>query len=81
MYICKVCNEEFKCLKQLGGHTSKHRKSKQRLIYELDPKLCKECCQDISWKSFRFHKQTIEFCSVSCRAKFFYKKTQNIEEN
>jgi hypothetical protein len=81
MYVCKVCNQEFKCLKQLGGHTSKHRKSKQQLIYEENPKLCKECCQPISWKSYRFHKQTIEFCCVSCRAKFFYKKAQNIEEN
>jgi hypothetical protein len=81
MYVCKVCNQEFKCLKQLGGHTSKHRKSKQQLIYEENPKLCKECRQQISWKSYRFHKNTIEFCCVSCRAKFFYKKAQNAEEN
>jgi hypothetical protein len=81
MYVCKVCNQEFKCLKQLGGHTSKHRKSKQQLIYEHNPKLCKECRQQISWKSYRFHKNTIKFCCVSCRAKFFYKKAQNIEEN
>lgn len=80
MYVCKVCNEEFKCLKQLGGHTAKHRKSKQQLNYELDPKPCKECRQPISWKS-RPNRINAEFCSVSCRAKFFYKKSQNIEEN
>jgi DNA-directed RNA polymerase subunit RPC12/RpoP len=80
MYICKVCNQEFACLKQLGGHTSKHRKSKQQLIYEDNPKLCKECDQQISWKS-RPNRIESEFCCVSCRAKFFYKKTQMIEEN
>jgi hypothetical protein len=80
MYVCKVCNQEFKCLKQLGGHTSKHRKSKQQIIYEQNPKFCKECNHSIDWKS-RPNRIESEFCCVSCRAKFFYKKSQNIEEN
>jgi hypothetical protein len=73
MYVCKVCNEEFKCLKQLGGHTSKHRKSKQQLNYELHPKLCKECFQPISWKSYMSKRKNISFCSKTCRAKHFFK--------
>jgi hypothetical protein len=81
MYVCEVCKKEFKCHQQLNGHKQTHRKSKKQIEYELNPKQCKECNQTISWKSYRFHKQTIEFCCVSCRAKFFYKKCKNIEEN
>ena len=72
MYVCKVCKNKFECLKQLGGHTSKHRKSKQQLIYEQNPKICKECCHSISWKTYKTRKKTIKFCSKTCRAKHFF---------
>jgi hypothetical protein len=80
MYVCEVCKKEFDCHKKLGGHTSSHRKTKKHLIYESNPKLCKECYQPISWSSMKT-KKTIEFCCVSCRAKFFYKKSLKDEEN
>ena len=80
MYVCKVCKKEFSCHQQLNGHKQTHRKSKKQLEYECNPKPCKECNRNISWKSIRT-KTAIEFCSVSCRAKFFYKKAQIVEEN
>ena len=73
MYICNVCKKEFNSHHQLNGHTQTHRKSKKQLAYELDYSMCKECYQPISWKAFK-RKKTTEFCCVSCRAKFFYKK-------
>jgi hypothetical protein len=73
MYICKICKQEFKGLKQLGGHTSKHRKSNQQLIYEETPKLCNTCRQPIPWKTYKARKKTIMFCSKTCRAKHFFK--------
>lgn len=80
MYICEICKKEFKVHQQLNGHKQTHRKSKKQIDYESNYKLCKECNNPISWGSFRT-KTSIEFCCVSCRAKFFYKKSQNIEEN
>jgi hypothetical protein len=72
MFVCKECKKEFETVQQLGGHSAKHTKSKQQLIYEQNIKLCKQCCQPISWKSYRFHKKTIEFCCVPCRAKYLF---------
>ena len=79
MVICEICKKELKSHRQLNGHLQTHRKSKKQIAYELDPSKCKECYQPISWKTFR-KKSTSEFCCVSCRAKFFYKKAQMIEE-
>ena len=76
MYVCDVCKKQFNDHRQLNGHKQTHRKSKKQISYELNPKNCKECNNRISWKSFRT-KTAIEFCCVSCRAKFFYKKAQN----
>jgi hypothetical protein len=80
MYVCKICKKNFDNHHQLNGHKQTHKKSKKQRLYELSPKPCKECNEYISWKSFRT-KTSIEFCCVSCRAKFFYKKAQILGEN
>ena len=72
MYVCTVCKKEFSCHQQLNGHKQTHSKSKKHIEYESNPKPCKECKEHISWKSFR-RKTAIEFCSCSCRAKYFHK--------
>lgn len=79
MFFCLVCEKEFNFHYQLNGHSKTHKKSKKQLDYENAPSACIECFGSISWKSFRKNKK-IEFCCVSCRAKFFYKKAQMIEE-
>jgi len=72
MYICGVCKKEFNCHKKLGGHTSSHRKTKKHIIYNSNPKICKECENPISWESYKENHKII-FCSCSCRAKNFHK--------
>ncbi len=76
-YICEICKKEFDCYQQLNGHKQTHRKSKKQIEYEEKPRPCKNCDQAISWKSFR-RKTAIEFCSCSCRAKYFHKIKNNL---
>ncbi len=75
-YNCPICKKQFRCHQQLNGHKQTHRKSKKELEYIENPKACKNCEQHISWKSFR-RKTAIEFCSYSCRAKYFHKIKKN----
>jgi hypothetical protein len=71
-YICKVCEKEFELKTQLAGHSNSHTRTKKRIAYEENPKICKECSKPIKWESY-ITKHSIEFCSVSCRAHYFYK--------
>lgn len=80
MYKCNTCKKVFEQARQLNGHLQTHRKSKKQVAYELDPIMCKECYHPIQWKLTR-SKPTAQFCSVSCRAKYFYKKAQLTQEN
>jgi len=76
MFKCKVCNKEFELKSQLAGHSNSHIKTKKRIAYEENPKLCLECNQPISYSSYvEGYKPT--FCSVSCRAKHFFKINPN----
>jgi hypothetical protein len=72
-YFCKKCNIEFENHRQLNGHNTCHRISPEKSVYISNPKLCKECDDVISWKSYST-KHSTEFCSVRCRAKYFYKE-------
>jgi len=71
-YNCKLCKMHFSNHYELNGHNTKHRKTTKHINYELNPKKCEECNDDIKWKSYMRNK-SIRFCSVSCRAKFYYK--------
>ena len=72
MFICKVCGKEFEMKSQLAGHSNSHTKTKKRIEYELNPKSCKECNQPIPYSSLRRRNKMV-FCSISCRAKHYYK--------
>lgn len=80
MYKCNECDKPFKSYKALGGHSKTHskvkHKTKKQIAYELNPKLCKECNNPIPYLSYT-NLNSIEFCSVSCRAKHFYKINPN----
>jgi len=71
-YKCKICKKVFSNHYELNGHNSTHRKTNKHLNYDLNPQKCEECNMDIKWKSYTRNK-FIRFCSVSCRAKFYYK--------
>ena len=73
MFKCKVCNQEFETKNQLGGHSNSHTKTKKRISYESNPKLCLECNQPIPYLSYT-NLNKIQFCSVSCRANYFHNK-------
>ena len=72
MFMCKVCNKEFELKSQLAGHSNSHTKTKKRIAYENEPKLCKNCEHPIPYLSYTNHND-IEYCSQSCRAKYFHK--------
>ena len=72
MFICPICNKEFNSKLKLGGHSSAHRKTPQRLAYEANPHHCKRCNKEIPYVQY-VERKKIQFCSNSCRAKTFYK--------
>lgn len=71
-YICEICNKSFALASQLNGHKRTHSITKQHKAYLNLPKSCKECFSTIPWKLIRT-KPLAEFCSKSCRAKYFKK--------
>lgn len=72
IYFCEICKKIFSLANQLNGHKRTHILSKQHESYLKAPKNCKECSVDIPWKLIRT-KPTAQFCSKSCRAKYFKK--------
>ena len=80
MYKCHICKKTFEQARQLNGHKKSHEISEKHAAYTMRPKHCQECNTVIPWKLIR-SKPTAQFCSVSCRAKYFYKKAQLSLEN
>jgi len=74
MFICEKCKKEFDTKKKLGCHSNFHKETPEKIAYELNPKICLECDQPISYRPTYVHNKNVEFCSVSCRAKYFYHK-------
>ncbi len=73
MFTCKVCEKEFELKSQLAGHSNLHTKTKKKLEYEANPRLCKECGGIIPYSSLRRRNKMV-FCGISCRSKFFYRE-------
>ena len=68
MYKCVICEKIFDLQRAYAGHLKIHKKSKTCILYEENPKVCKECGGDISYGAYR-HNHLVKFCSGSCRAK------------